>query len=80
MPTPPLNIQYPPYAPGTSSNSVSILGKTEVAFALTENSVSGSGDITIPGVAADNTRSTYEIILDVSKPRNYTYKLKLITN
>jgi starch-binding outer membrane protein SusE/F len=62
MPTPPLNIQYPPYAPGTSSNSVSILGKTEVAFALTENSVTGSGDITIPGVAADNTRSTYEII------------------
>ncbi len=77
-PTPPLNIQYPPYAPGTSTSSVSILGKTDVPFVLNENNISGSGDITLPGVAADNTRSTYEIILDVSKPRNYTYKLTLL--
>ena len=69
----------PPYAPGTGSSSVSILGKTATPFILEENSTAGQGDITVPGTD-DGTRDKYKIILDVSKPRNYTYKLTKVTN
>ena len=69
----------PPYAPGTGSSSVSILGKTTTPFSLEENSTAGQGDITVPGTD-DGTRDKYKIVLDVSKPRNYTYKLTKIPN
>ena len=69
----------PPYAPGTGSSSVSILGKTTTPFSLEENSTAGQGDITVPGTD-DGTRDKYKIELDVSKPRNYTYKLTKIPN
>jgi len=69
----------PPYAPGTGSSSVSILGKTTTPFSLEENSTAGQGDITVPGTD-DGTRDKYKIVLDVSKPRNYTYKLTKVSN
>jgi hypothetical protein len=69
----------PPYAPGTGSSSVSILGKTTTPFSLEENSTAGQGDITVPGTD-DGTRDKYKIVLDVSKPRNYTYKLTKVPN
>jgi hypothetical protein len=69
----------PPYAPGTASSSVSILGKTATPFSLEENSTAGQGDITVPGTD-DGTRDKYKIELDVSKPRNYTYKLTIVPN
>jgi hypothetical protein len=70
----------PPYAPGTASLPVvSILGKTAIPFSLQENSTAGQGDITVPGTD-DGTRDKYKIELDVSKPRNYTYKLTKVTN
>jgi hypothetical protein len=46
---------------------------------LEENSTAGQGDITVPGTD-DGTRDKYKIVLDVSKPRNYTYKLTKVTN
>ena len=69
----------PPYAPGTASSSVSILGKTTTPFSLEENSTTGQGDISVPGTD-DGTRDKYKIELDVSKPRNYTYKLTKVPN
>ena len=69
----------PAYAPGTASSSVSILGKTITPLSLEENSTAGQGDITVPGTD-DATRDKYRIELDVSKPRNYTYKLTLVPN
>jgi hypothetical protein len=69
----------PPYAPGTGSSSVSILGKTTTPFSLEENSTAGQGDISVPGTD-DGTRDKYKIELDVSKPRNYTYKLTKVPN
>lgn len=63
----------PPYAPGTATSAVSILGKIS-ATALQENSTAGQGDITVGGTD-DGTRDSYSIELDVSKPRMYTYKL-----
>ncbi|WP_162126497.1 SusE domain-containing protein [Flavobacterium phycosphaerae] len=67
----------PPYAPGTATTSVSILGKTATPFTLQENNLAGSGEITVPG-ADDGTREKYRIELDVSNPRKYTYKMTKI--
>jgi len=63
-----------PYAPGTATTAVTILGKTSVANALQENSTSGQGDITTPGTD-DGTRDAYKVELDLSNPRKYTYTL-----
>lgn len=73
VPAPP----NPPFAPGTATTSVSILGKTAIPLSLVENNVTGSGDITVPGTD-DGTRDKYRIELDVSSPRNYTYKMTKI--
>ncbi len=62
----------PPYAPGTATTAVSILGKS--GSGLRENSTSGQGDITVGGTD-DGTRDTYKIVLDVSNPRKYTYTM-----
>jgi hypothetical protein len=66
----------PPYAPGTATTAVSILGKTS-ATTLQENSVAGQGDITVGGTD-DGSRDTYKIELDLSSPRKYTYKMTKI--
>jgi hypothetical protein len=63
----------PPYAPGTASSAVSILGKVS-ATVVQENSTAGQGDITVGGTD-DGTRDTYRIELDLSNPRAYTYKM-----
>lgn len=68
-----------PYAPGTATTSISILGKSSASNGLQESSVAGQGDITVPGTD-DGTRDKYKIELDVSKPRNYTYKLTKVPN
>lgn len=67
----------PPYVPGTATAFVSILGKTAIPFNLAENNVTGSGDITVSGTD-DGSRDKYRIELDVSSPRNYTYKMTKI--
>lgn len=63
----------PPYAPGTATTAVSILGKISATM-LQENSTAGQGDITVGGTD-DGTRDSYSIELNVSNPRMYTYKL-----
>jgi hypothetical protein len=68
----------PPYAPGTATTSVSILGKTATATGLQENSVVGSGDITVPGIDDGVSRDKYRIELDISNPRMYTFKMTKI--
>ena len=67
----------PPYAPGTASSSVTILGKTATPSVLVENSTTGQGDISVPGTD-DGSRDKYRVVLDVSNPRNYTYKMTKI--
>ena len=67
----------PPYAPGTASTFVTILARTAISSVLVENSNAGQGDITVPGTD-DGSRDRYRIELDVSKPRNYTYKMTKI--
>ncbi len=67
----------PPYAPGTASTSITILGKTATPSVLEENSTTGQGDITVPGTD-DGSRDKYRIVLDVSKPRSYTYTMTKI--
>ncbi|MEO0038147.1 MAG: hypothetical protein RIQ59_1358 [Bacteroidota bacterium] len=67
----------PPYAPGTALTSVSILGKTSAPSVLVENSTTGQGDISVPGTD-DGSRDRYKIVLDVSKPRGYTYTMTKI--
>lgn len=68
----------PPYAPGTATSYVSILGKTAVSGELVENTVSTSGEISVPGSVDDTTRQKYDIELNVSNPRNYTYKMTAV--
>lgn len=63
-----------PYAPGTATTAISILGKSSVANGLQESSVAGQGDITAPGID-DASRDSYKIELDLSNPRKYTYTL-----
>lgn len=77
-PAAPLFIQYPPYAPATASSFISILGKTAVNGELVENNVATSGKITVPGSITDTTRQKYDIELNVSNPRNYTYKMTAV--
>ena len=67
----------PPYAPNTATTFVSVLGKTATPSVLVENSTAGQGDITVPGTD-DGSRDRYRIVLDVSKARNYTYKITKI--
>ena len=54
---------------------------------LTTNTISplpsniGEGSITAPGVFVNSTTKTkYAIEVDLSKPRNYTYKLSVVPN
>lgn len=68
----------PPYAPGTATSYVSILGKTAVSGELVENIVSTSGEISVPGSVDDTTRQKYNIELNVSNPRKYTYKMTAV--
>jgi len=63
----------PPFAPGTATSAVTILGKSS-ATAIQENSVVGSGDITVEGTI-DGSRDTYKIEVNLSNPRKYTYTM-----
>jgi starch-binding outer membrane protein SusE/F len=71
----PIFVQFPDFIPPSGTTTISLLGKSTVAGQVIE--VTGSdGEFTVPGTigtAAD--RQKYEIVLDVSKPRNYTYSI-----
>ncbi len=64
--------------PGAGTTVISILGSTSTPYLLTEYAGTG-GDITVPGTD-DGVRQKYDITLDVSNPRNYTYTLTLNPN
>lgn len=60
--------------PGATTKIISTLGSTSSGTLV---SVTGTnGEITVPGTD-DGTRQKYEIVVDVSKPRNYTYTLTI---
>jgi hypothetical protein len=67
-----------PYATVPDSNpTISFLGG-----GVTTNSLigflTGTSNITVPGAIADVPKQKFNITIDVSKPRNYTYKLELV--
>ncbi len=68
----------PPSVPtGAGTSTISILGKGTVANTVIE--LSTGGDITVPG-SDDGTKVKYDIVLDVSNPRNYIYSLEINPN
>ena len=73
----PLTGTPPSVPPGAGTSIISILGGS-TGNSLVE--VTGtSGEITVPGTS-DGTKQKFDIIVDVSKPRNYTYSLILNKN
>lgn len=63
-----------------TATPVTILGTTSVPNALIEyTSTAVTGDIRVPGTD-DATKQKYDIVLDVSNPRAYTYTLTLNPN
>jgi starch-binding outer membrane protein SusE/F len=73
VPQPPALIQYPPFIPATGTTLISTLGKGTLAGSVID--LATGGDIDVPGAFDNNSRQKFEIILDVSNPRQYTYKL-----
>ncbi len=78
-------VQFPPFVPTgpsvanptptTITTIINTLGKNAVANQIEE--VTGTnGEITVPGTFVDaRTRQKNDIVLDLSKPRNYTYSI-----
>jgi hypothetical protein len=68
----------PPSVPsGAGTTTISILGKGTIAGTVVE--MTTGGEITVPG-SDDGTKVKYDVTLDVSNPRNYTYSLELNPN
>ncbi len=67
------------FVPGSASTFISILGKKGDAGALEED-LTAASEITVPGTFDNNARKKYDIELDVSNPRKYTYTLTLNPN
>lgn len=68
----------PSVPPGIGTTIISTLGSSPTPNTLVE--VTGTaGDITVPGTS-DGTKQKYDIVIDVSKPRDYTYTLLLNPN
>jgi hypothetical protein len=68
----------PPSVPsGAGTTVISTLGKGSVAGTVVE--MNTGGEITVPGTD-DGTKVKYDVILDVSNPRNYTYSLVINPN
>lgn len=68
----------PPSVPtGAGTTTISILGKGTIAGTVVE--MTTGGEITVPG-SDDGTKVKYDIILDVSNPRNYQYSLEVNPN
>ena len=68
----------PPSVPsGAGTTVISTLGKGTVAGTVVE--MNTGGEITVPGTD-DGTKVKYDVILDVSNPRNYTYSLVINPN
>jgi hypothetical protein len=68
----------PPSVPTVAgTTTVSILGKGTIAGTVVE--MTTGGEITVPG-SDDGTKVKYDIILDVSNPRNYQYSLEVNPN
>lgn len=68
--------------PGATTFLISILGSSTTPNGLVEySSTSPLGDITVPGAATDvPNKQKYDLVLDVSNPRKYTYTLTLNPN
>lgn len=70
----------PPSVPtGAGTSTISILGKGTVANTVVEFPTTTGGDITVPG-SDDGTKVKYDVVLDVSNPRNYQYTLTVNPN
>jgi hypothetical protein len=68
----------PPSVPtGAGTTTISILGKGTIAGTVVE--MTTGGEITVPG-SDDGTKVKYDIVLDVSNPRNYQYSLEVNPN
>ncbi len=68
----------PPAVPtGTGTVTISILGKGTVANTVVE--MTTGGDITVPG-SDDGTKVKYDVVLNMSNPRNYQYSLTVNPN
>ncbi|MEN9324130.1 MAG: hypothetical protein RL699_1910 [Bacteroidota bacterium] len=68
----------PPSVPsGSGTTIISVLGKGTVANSVIE--LTTGGEITVPG-SDDGTKVKYDIVLDVSNPRNYLYSLEVNPN
>lgn len=74
IPTPqlPALIQYPPFIPASGTTLISTLGKGTATGTVIE--LSTGGDIDVAGTF-DGSRQKYLVELNVSNPRQYTYKL-----
>ena len=64
--------------PGIGTTIISTLGGSSIPNELVEV-LGTAGDITVPGTS-DGTKQKYDIVIDVSKPRSYTYTLLLNPN
>ncbi len=66
----------PPTVPsGATTKIITTLGKgTDTGTLVKVPNTGTTGEITVPGTD-DGSRQKYEIVIDVSKPRNYTYTL-----
>jgi starch-binding outer membrane protein SusE/F len=71
----PILVQFPDFIPPSGTTTISTLGKSSIAGQVVE--VTGAdGEFTVPGTfGSAGDRQKYEIVLDVSKPRNYTYTI-----
>lgn len=68
----------PPSVPsGSGTTIISVLGKGTIANSVIE--LTTGGEITVPG-SDDGTKVKYDIVLDVSNPRNYLYSLEVNPN
>jgi starch-binding outer membrane protein SusE/F len=75
----------PPFIPAAGTATISILGKGNtdsdaIDLPLLPIPPSPNGSILVPGIYDANARQKYDIELDVSNPRKYTYKLILNSN
>ena len=71
----------PTTVPSTAT-VISILGSTTIPYSLISYPTTSTtgGEITVPGDFNNNATQKYDIVLDVSNPRNYTYTMTLNPN
>jgi hypothetical protein len=65
-----------PLSVPSGAKTISVLGSFSDGILVKAPNLGTSGQIKVPGTD-DGTRQQYEIVIDVSKPRNYTYTLTI---